>query len=142
MIPRAILKAKAFSSHGELTFDAITGFVLERELYEPQDDGAECLKAITRFDVIEWRSTYPGEEMGEHDILDLGYFFARNGREGYEPPDHGWRADREDLRREHALDHGDEYACADCGRTFTDGKARDDHFMSPDCPEHQPLVFP
>ena len=27
----------------------------------------------------------------------------------------------------------DIYSCADCGREFTDGKERDDHFMSSDC---------
>ena len=28
----------------------------------------------------------------------------------------------------------DVYVCADCGKGFTDGNARDDHFMSPACP--------
>lgn len=29
----------------------------------------------------------------------------------------------------------DTYTCADCGREFTSGEERDDHFMSDDCPE-------
>jgi len=30
-------------------------------------------------------------------------------------------------------DDKDIFGCADCGREFTDGKKRDDHFMSSDC---------
>lgn len=30
----------------------------------------------------------------------------------------------------------DTYACADCGKEFTDSNERDDHFMSPACPKH------
>ncbi len=34
----------------------------------------------------------------------------------------------------------DTYVCDDCGKEFTDGRARDDHFMSPDCRKHQPTL--
>jgi prepilin-type N-terminal cleavage/methylation domain-containing protein len=31
------------------------------------------------------------------------------------------------------------YECADCGKEFTTGKARDDHFMTDACPKYVPL---
>ena len=35
----------------------------------------------------------------------------------------------------------DVHACADCGKEFTDGDARDNHFMSPACPKHRPTLW-
>jgi len=72
------------STHGEVTFDAGTGEVLQVEPYKSGDE-----LDIVRVDVEEWKRTYPGEEVAAwHDILDFGTW-SRDGR--YAGPDPEWR---------------------------------------------------
>lgn len=79
------------SSHGDLAVDSLTGAVLvAASVYFKGSDDAESLRHIARFNLDEWRKTYPGEIMtGTHiDILDLG-FWITDGT--YTPPDEFWR---------------------------------------------------
>lgn len=76
------------SSHGKLTFDTETGRVLVCSL--ERSFGPKPV----RVDVAEWQARYPGESIvGEHDILDFGYWL-RNDK--YEAPCEDWRLDREE----------------------------------------------
>lgn len=75
------------STHGEVTFDADTGDVLEVERYTSGDE-----LDIARVDVAEWKRTYPGEHIAaSHDILDFGTW-DRNGV--YDGPSLEWRRER------------------------------------------------
>lgn len=80
------------SSNGELVACSTLGSVfpqLSRYDTKPGEEGD--LRPILRFDLAEWRKTYPGQELdgGTVDILDLGYWSTG---EQYEAPAHEWRA--------------------------------------------------
>ena len=68
-------------SWGDLSVDSGTGKIE----YNPGGDYAN----ITRFDVAEWKRTYPREPLAGMtvDILDIG-FWTDNG---YCPPEEQWR---------------------------------------------------
>jgi 8-oxo-dGTP pyrophosphatase MutT (NUDIX family) len=79
------------SSHGTVTARVTDGIPVSVEPAYPDDE--EYLKRIKRFDVEEWRKTYPDERISDGDtidILDIGIEMA-DGR--YEPPDETWRED-------------------------------------------------
>lgn len=65
-------QGKVLGSYGELTIDLNTGDVLSVEHYngcEPE------YSDIVRFDLAEYRSTYPNEpDCDEFDILDVGFW--------------------------------------------------------------------
>lgn len=56
-------------------------------------DPVESYEDLIRFDLDEWRRTYPGEELVAIDVLDVGYWYRKeDGSEGYEPAEPDWRA--------------------------------------------------
>lgn len=75
------------SSHGDLTVDCETGWIVERR---PDF----TLNNIKKFDVEEWKKTYPTEVLTgmQVDILDFGYWL-KNG-EYYD-----WRVEFVELSR-------------------------------------------
>lgn len=81
-----------FGSHGSLTVNADTGEVLELVHETDEERG---YKNIRRFDVVEWRATYPNEKLEgmQVDILDLGLWEVvdDDNTEKYFEPDHEWR---------------------------------------------------
>jgi hypothetical protein len=85
-------QAYVTSSNGVVTIDAMTGAVLEVELYE----GCE-LPNILHFDLDEYYRTYPDErreDVGDYDILDLGYtYLSETGAVCYEGPALDWRTE-------------------------------------------------
>jgi hypothetical protein len=80
-------------SWGHVTIDAITGKAIEYDhegtLPDPDDATEKGYEAIHRFDLAEWRATYPGKEPTAIDILDLGYWWGPDNT--YEPPAQDWR---------------------------------------------------
>lgn len=93
--------AKLCSSHGVVHFEAETGEVLS---VEADGTGSTELTEDDRpvsVDVGEWRARYPGEAvLSEHDILDFGYWYLRDGVLLYSEPCESWRLERGQLRRE------------------------------------------
>lgn len=86
------------SSHGSLTFDTATGSVKQCSL--EKSFGPRPM----RIDVDEWQARYPGESIvGEHDILDFGYWL-RSGK--YEAPCEDWRLEREERIRQEKAEGG------------------------------------
>lgn len=85
------------SSWGLVTANAETGDVLPEESRYDRHDADEDypIQNIFRFDVAEWRRTYPGEELAgtSQDILDFGYWFNRKEGPGYQytQPAYEWR---------------------------------------------------
>lgn len=76
-----------YSSNGELTVSAETGEVLSCVEYE---DSEGALSDIRRFDLAEFKATYPDADLADAhlDILDVG-FWADNGK--YTGPELDWR---------------------------------------------------
>lgn len=93
---------EALSSWGSLIAETETGNIIEKRLSPPSRKDCttkeeyrqlckthKVLSKAERFDVEEWRRTYPGEELNTQcDILDLGIFYD-GGK--YEPPVKEWR---------------------------------------------------
>jgi hypothetical protein len=87
------------SSWGDLVVDPTTGDVNAAESHyeteRPEDVVFPSLsiRNIYRFDLAEWRRTYPGRERDSVDILDLGYWTTRAPLPGfvYVAPAHEWR---------------------------------------------------
>ena len=93
--------AKLCSSHGTVQFDAETGEVLSVEAGGTgSTELTETFRPV-RVDVCEWRARYPGEcVLGEHDILDFGYWYQEDGFYAYTDPCESWRLEREQMLRE------------------------------------------
>lgn len=93
---------KATGGYGDLICDAETGNVVEYQRggdWEKEGDGYDNL---TRLDVDEWRSYWPGGDLfAGHDILDFGTW-ASDG--SYCGPEMDWREslleDRPELQKE------------------------------------------
>lgn len=82
-----------FGNGGTLTARADTGDVLH---YEPDalDEQNTGYGDIHRFDVDEWRRTYPGEDITNSsiDICDIGYWYkVDDSNTLYEEPSLEWR---------------------------------------------------
>ena len=80
------------SSHGELTIDK-DGYVIKRQIDNPDSDGGSHLALITRFDLVEWQHHWNNPEGNSIDILDLGYWYDDPNAEAitYVEPDAKWR---------------------------------------------------
>ena len=93
--------AKLCSSHGTVHFDAETGEVLS---VESDGTGSAELTEDSRpehVDVCEWLARYPSEAvLGEHDILDFGYWYLKDGVYAYANPCESWRLEHEQMLRE------------------------------------------
>ena len=84
-------------NYGTITVDAATGDVLA---YVPEESEPPAYGDITRFDVAEWRTAYPGETLAgmSVDILDLAFWHAvplgfwADGPVSYQPAESDWRA--------------------------------------------------
>lgn len=73
------------SSHGDFSIDARTGY--------PMDALPETLPKILRFNLAEYADAYPKEPApSDLDILDVGYWYSKNGKRHYEPPEPDFRA--------------------------------------------------
>ncbi len=98
------------SSHGELTIDA-DGRVTECQIDNDDPDGGQHLKAITCFDLAEWRAHWGNPETSRIDILDLGHWYIEpeSGESLYEPPDAQWRTEIAKilLQRKQTADEGE-----------------------------------
>ncbi len=78
-----------YGNQGKLTVDAYTGLVLA---YEPEEEGD--YHDIFRFDVAEYKATYPAEaDLGGRsvDILDIGFWDPRQ-EAGYTVAEPDYRA--------------------------------------------------
>lgn len=89
------------SSHGLLTVDDITGRVVWREIDTDDQEAGDHLKSIDKFDLDEYTAHYKtGEIPSRLDILDLGYWYAKDGGIEYEEPAHDWRIEVVAMRGE------------------------------------------
>ncbi|RWM29424.1 hypothetical protein [Mesorhizobium sp.] len=59
-------------------------------------DGTNAYDDIAKFDLAEWRAYYPGEDLDDLDILDIGFWTVAGD---YIAPEPDWRAE---LRDAHA----------------------------------------
>jgi hypothetical protein len=75
------------SSHGEFYCDD-EGFVLESDIHPLSK---EAMGKIFRFDLSECRKYWKDYTMSEFDILDLGYWSHKDGKQAYTEPDHTFR---------------------------------------------------
>jgi hypothetical protein len=73
-------------SWGTLHVCPTTGKVVSRHDLYPNDP--QGYRTIIKFDVAEWRRTYPGTQLQGGDILDFGYW-TEDGH--YEEPAYDWR---------------------------------------------------
>jgi hypothetical protein len=88
MIPN-LAKFFVFGSHGKCVADSRTGLV---PCVEDNGFNDGEYESISRFDVEEWRATYPEIDLAGKwvDILDLGYILWDGTHEG---PELDWRAE-------------------------------------------------
>lgn len=101
------------SSWGRIVVDALTGNVDPAASVYYDDpthaQGEWPIRNIRRFNVDEWRKTYPDEvlEDSEQDILDFGYWINRTPLPGfiYEPPDADYRCNFRQLARDDPYAH-------------------------------------
>lgn len=88
---------EATGNWGSLFCDLATGLVVRYERGGEWNKPGDGYDDITRLDVDEWRSYYPGEDpAGPHDILDFGSW-DEGGR--YVPAEADWREEFRKSRR-------------------------------------------
>jgi hypothetical protein len=77
------------STHGIITASSQDGTIVKVEP-ETDPESIEFLNSIASFDIREWQSQYPNEQLTGQtiDILDIGY---TNKGGTYEPPETDWR---------------------------------------------------
>ena len=93
-------KIEIGSSSGTVVMDRETGKAIEVSIDYGEVMKKNFLYDIDRFDLEEWKRTYPGETMPDCiDILDLGYWMKDGS---YEEPCKAWREDRDQLVKEEA----------------------------------------
>lgn len=71
-----------FGSFGDLSVDPSSGLVREYRADRDSKNGTEYSE-IVRFDLAEYWSVYGGEQIGNIDICDIGYWTVTGA---YEPP--------------------------------------------------------
>jgi hypothetical protein len=80
---------QVLSSWGQITASRVSGEIISFNLTCEDDGESRGLEDISRFDIDEWKRTYPTEEVASHiDKLDLGYWMNDGS---YCSPEFSWR---------------------------------------------------